>query len=155
MPSKITLRKSRPRTISHNPCTSDRHGEDEISETLQRTKRQAVELPSLIETNINKLDKKRAWPSNKKEKLPTINGVESPRNILNKGSNSVKMLLNWQTYWKTSQSIPVSRKPELTMGILGVKRNQIDGRRPASMLEISEHAQLIRNRIKMKTNTGR
>ena len=155
MSSKISFRKNRPKTISHNRCTSDQPGEDENSESRQRTNGQAVELPSLIETTINEDDKKSAWSSNKNEKLPTVKGTDYLRDILDKSSNSVKMLLNRQPYWKTSQSILVSRKPELTMGILGVKRKILDGRRPASMLEISEHAQLIRNRIRMKTETRR
>ena len=148
MPSKIPFWKNRPKTISGDHCTSDQHGKDENSEAPQR----AVKLPSLRETNNNDDIRKYAWPSNKNEKFPTVKGVDSPTGILDKGSNSVKMLLNWQTYWKTSQSVLVSRKPDLTMGILGIERKTLDSRQPSSMLEISEHAQLIRNRIRMKTD---
>ena len=59
-----------------------------------------MHLPALTEANNKEHDMKIAWPSNKKEKFPTIKGVDSHESILDKGSNSIKMLLNWQTHWK-------------------------------------------------------
>ena len=153
MPSKIPLRNNRPKTICDYHCTSKRPGKDKNSEALRRTWGQGVQLPSLIAASKKEDDMKIAWSSNKKEKFPTIKGVDSHESILDKGSNSIKMLLNCQTYWKTDQSVLASRKPGLTLGILSVKR-KADGRRPSSMLEISEHAQLIRDKIRRKTDSS-
>ena len=102
---------------------------------------------------------KNAWALAKDVKLPRIRRCDpvlsnqNPR-LLGQGSNSVQMLINWSGYWNSNQSGIDPQDCRLTTEMLVLARRRRDARHSLSMLEISEHAQLIRNRIKMKSNNS-
>ena len=94
-----------------------------------------------------KVQVKEAWPK-------SVSCTQSADQQSPNQSDPMKLVVNWSSWLKSNQSGYATRNDGLKTELLALPKKRKDARRSLSMLELTEHAQLIRSRIKMKSKNS-